>query len=178
MKQEAVNSAASFLGNLPEKKNEELSLKQAIEQLKPMLQSVLAKGYSYEEVAKLLANQGIKISSFTLKSYLPSGKRQTGKPRARRAKNTGDVATAESLESIANGLPEDAQPETAVSEAVEPATPTEDAPPAKPTTARRGRAKSAATETTTGRRTRKKAEPASAEPVAKAPRGRRKKAEA
>ncbi len=79
-----VEEVNSFLQELPEKPKEDLSLKEAVEKLKDPLKEALAKGYNYEDLAKMLAGKGINISALTLKNYIPSGRKQraaAAKPR-------------------------------------------------------------------------------------------------
>lgn len=89
----AVDQASAFFQKLPDKPKQNFSLREAVDQLREQIQSTLAKGYSYDDVAAMLKRQGIDISASTLKNYVPSGKRQTskGKPtsirtRGRRSK--------------------------------------------------------------------------------------------
>ncbi|MFM7427964.1 MAG: hypothetical protein ACKO7W_23700 [Elainella sp.] len=62
--------------DLPGQK-EWLSLQEAISQLRAPLEAALAKGYSYEELAVMLQQQGISIRASVLKSYLASGKQNS-----------------------------------------------------------------------------------------------------
>jgi len=71
----------------------------------------------------MLGKQGIQISAFTLKNYVPSGKRSATKGKTRKMKKMDD----------------------AVAESVEPEAPTAEDPPAKPT---RGRRSSSTAKTT------------------------------
>lgn len=79
VKNASLEQTGAFLQALPEKPKEELSLKEAIAQLQEPLRAALAKGYSYQELAAMLAETGIHISAFTLKNYVPSGKRRSTK---------------------------------------------------------------------------------------------------
>jgi hypothetical protein len=47
-----------------------LSLREAIANLREEIKLVLARGYSYVEVAELLTSQGIKVTDCSLKQYL------------------------------------------------------------------------------------------------------------
>ncbi len=169
VKQQAVEHAVTFLQELPEKPKEDLSLKEAVESLRDPIKSALAKGYSYQDLADLLSEKGIKISALTLKNYVPAGKRQTGKTKGRKPRKAqeNEVATAEAA------LPQ------AVTETTSPATPETEAPPAKP---RRGRAKgTVAAKTQTERQTRATqptTKAASSSKAAKAPSTRRRKTSA
>jgi hypothetical protein len=79
VKKGSVDQASSFLDTLPEKPKEEFSLRAAAHYLREPIRAALTKGYTYEEVAALLAEHGIAISASTLKNYVPSGKRQSTK---------------------------------------------------------------------------------------------------
>jgi outer membrane biosynthesis protein TonB len=100
VKKDAVNQAGSFLDTLPAKPKESFSLRAAVEQLREPIRAALAKGYSYEEVAELLAKQGITISPSTLKNYAPSGTRQSkGDAKGRKATEESTPVTP-STESV------------------------------------------------------------------------------
>lgn len=131
LNQQTVGHAISFLQDLPEKPKEDLSLKEAVEQMHEPIKAALAKGYSYDDIAKMLSDKGIKISALTLKNYAPSGRRQSSKTKARRGRRAaGDVAATQAVDTA----------ETNNSTTVD--TPAgDDSAPAKP---RRGRGRSAA----------------------------------
>ncbi|HIK17275.1 MAG TPA: hypothetical protein IGS53_18570 [Leptolyngbyaceae cyanobacterium M33_DOE_097] len=93
VKKELVGQVAGFLGELPDKPKSELSLKEAVRELQDLIRGALGKGYTYQEVADMLSNQGIKISAFTLKSYVPAGKRQSTRAKTRRTKKEAEAAT-------------------------------------------------------------------------------------
>jgi hypothetical protein len=96
---EAIGHATTFLQELPEKPKEDLSLREAVGQMQDSLKAALAKGYSYEELAQMLAGQGIQISAFTLKNYVPSGKRSVSKGKPRRSKkDAGDEVPSVTVE--------------------------------------------------------------------------------
>jgi hypothetical protein len=82
VKHASLEQTGAFLQALPEKPKEEFSLKEAIAQLQAPIQAALAKGYSYQELAAMLAETGIHISAFTLKNYAPSGKRRSNKEKS------------------------------------------------------------------------------------------------
>lgn len=98
VKKESVDQANSFLGTLPEKTREEFSLREAVNRLQQPIRNALAKGYSYEEIAGILADQGVTISSSTLKNYVPAGGRRgtqdkTSGTQNRRGKANADETT-------------------------------------------------------------------------------------
>lgn len=86
--QELVEQAGAFLAELPEKPKEKLSLREAITQIQDQIKAALAKGYSYEDIAKILGDRGIDISASTLKNYVPAGRRQATKERPPSRKRT------------------------------------------------------------------------------------------
>jgi hypothetical protein len=105
VKQSSIEHTSLFLQSLPEKPKEELSLKEAIDQLREPLRAALLRGYTYAELAEMLTEKGIKISAFTLKNYVPSGKRRANKekeaaaakalPRRERKNSAVESAVAE-----------------------------------------------------------------------------------
>lgn len=88
VKQDSIEQTNTFLQSLPEKPKENLSLREAIDQMQDSLREALSKGYNYQELAALLTEQGIKISAFTLKNYVPSGRRRNSKAQAAKAAPT------------------------------------------------------------------------------------------
>jgi hypothetical protein len=189
VKQDKVDQAMTFLKELPDKPKEDLSLREAVGHLKDSIKDALSKGYSYADLAKMLTDQGIKISTLTLKNYVPSGKRSASKTKGRRTKKAqGEEAGAilspdaqPEAEAPARRPRRKAKSESVAAEASEP-TSTDAAPDFPPTRSTRGRAKSAtAAKSRTGSRTRAKqsnSESADAnDSTTKAPtRSRRKKA--
>lgn len=109
-----VTTASSFLEELPAKPKENFSLREAVDQLRDPLKSALGKGYSYQDLALMLRDQGIEISASTLKNYVPSGKRQASKAKAAATAKPAPQAkksaskTSETMSKIAS--PEDDVP--------------------------------------------------------------------
>jgi hypothetical protein len=103
-----VTTASSFLEDLPAKPKENFSLREAVDQLRDPLKTALSKGYSYQDLASMLHEQGIEISASTLKNYVPSGKRQVSKTKAAATKSTGRgkrstaAKTSETMSKIAS----------------------------------------------------------------------------
>lgn len=95
--QSVIDQASIALDQLPEKPKENLSLKEAVAALKDTITSALERGYSYEEVAAMLSEQGVKISASSLKSYLSAIQRTSAaKPargRGRKPKAMADTTT-------------------------------------------------------------------------------------
>lgn len=153
VQKQAVSQVSTFLQDLPEKPKETFSLREAVDQLRREIQSALAKGYSYEDVAVILTQKGVEISPSTLKNYVPSGRRQAAKdaeaapkPRGRRPRKTQSdesVAAPQSstttpAEEAALAAPKRGRGRAKATATVE--APAADAPPKRG----RGRAKSAA----------------------------------
>lgn len=95
-----------MLRDLPDKPRESWSLREAIHLLKDTIYGALDRGYSYEEVADLLSDRGIKISPSSLKSYLASSRKvageSNGRKRGRRRKSveleSGELDSGEEAE--------------------------------------------------------------------------------
>ncbi|MDX2244387.1 MAG: hypothetical protein NW224_27245 [Leptolyngbyaceae cyanobacterium bins.302] len=103
VKQASIKDTNAFLQSLPEKPKEDLSLREAVEQMRDSVRGALAKGYTYQELAAMLTEKGIRISAFTLKNYVPSGRRRSTKEqvdkvapkRGRKSKaEVGEIAVA------------------------------------------------------------------------------------
>ncbi|NJP08838.1 MAG: hypothetical protein HC866_04610 [Leptolyngbyaceae cyanobacterium RU_5_1] len=97
VKQAAIEHTSTFLQALPEKPKEDLSLKEAIGQLQDPIRAALAKGYTYQELAALLSEKGIRISAFTLKNYVPSGRRKPKDPNAKTGTRKGGRTKADKV---------------------------------------------------------------------------------
>jgi|SRR5579883_2423448 len=115
--QDNVGQANTLLQELPQKPKADLSLKEAVRQMQVALRAALAKGYSYQDLATLLNEQGIKISALTLKNYLPSGKRPVtrGKRSIRSSQkdvsviqppSLADTTTPETVETVDKTAPQ------------------------------------------------------------------------
>ncbi len=106
VKQASIKDTNAFLQSLPEKPKEELSLREAIDLMRDSVRGALAKGYSYQELAAMLTEKGIKISAFTLKNYVPSGRRRstkeqsakTGTHRGRKTRADVEMPTSSTAE--------------------------------------------------------------------------------
>ncbi|MBI4780986.1 MAG: hypothetical protein HY785_06640 [Oscillatoriophycideae cyanobacterium NC_groundwater_1537_Pr4_S-0.65um_50_18] len=98
----ALNQAGSLLQDLPEKPRDLFSLRDAVAQLQDVIKDALSKGYSYEDIAVLLAEQTIVISPATLKRYVltnSSRAAQKSSPAKTRAKRTAKVPSSEVAQS-------------------------------------------------------------------------------
>lgn len=99
---QAIDQANSLLQNLPEKPKEVMSLREAVDELQEDIRAALGKGYSYDEIAEILSQNGIEISVTTLKRYAPAGrgKRKTtaAKPRTRRSRKGEDDAVSDDVD--------------------------------------------------------------------------------
>lgn len=72
----AIDQASEALQSLPEKTKEKLSLREAVDVLRDHITAALDKGYSYEDIAVMLAKQGVSIAPSSLKHYLARSNRQ------------------------------------------------------------------------------------------------------
>ncbi len=73
-----LGQTTQLLGQLPEKSKDTLTLREAIAQLEAPVTAALAKGYDYDELADLLTQDGIEISTTSLKYHLTALKRKQG----------------------------------------------------------------------------------------------------
>lgn len=111
----AIEQVGSRLKDLPEKPKENLSLREAISELHESITTALNRGYSYDEVVKILATQKVSITVASLKRYLAAARKEVAeKPRrARRtttrsretqlAKQAEALSTAAALANTQNG---------------------------------------------------------------------------
>lgn len=81
-------SALDKLDQLESKPKEELTLRESIYFLRGKLNSALKKGYSYEDLSEILAEQEILVSAATLKLYLTeSSKSKKSSRRSKKSKS-------------------------------------------------------------------------------------------
>jgi alanyl-tRNA synthetase len=78
---EQVEKVKEKLKNLPPiEENKDLSKQEAIKMLQKDILLLQKRGYSLEKIAEVLKQEGVEISTPTLKSYLQRGK-QTSKKK-------------------------------------------------------------------------------------------------
>jgi hypothetical protein len=80
----SIDQASTALQDLPDKPKEIWSLREAVSVLQESITDALSKGYSYEEVSRMLTQKGVEISASSLKSYLSAARRQKGGTPSRR----------------------------------------------------------------------------------------------
>jgi hypothetical protein len=97
--QAMIEQASSMLQELPEKPRDNWSLREAVNLLQDSIIAALDRGYTYEEVAVLLGNKGVKIAAPSLKRYLAAVKREQGSTKTRRSAEKGKKAAVQSLTS-------------------------------------------------------------------------------
>ena len=90
--------ALDKLDQLESKPKEELTLRESIYFLRGKLNSALKKGYNYEDLSEILAEQEIIVSAATLKLYLTEGSKSK-KSSARRKKSQSSSSTVASSKS-------------------------------------------------------------------------------
>lgn len=86
IQKQAIDQVNVSLQELPEKPKDNLSLREAVNQLQEEIRAALAKGYSYEDLAAMFSEKGIDISALTLKRYVSSGRSRSGKGTATRTR--------------------------------------------------------------------------------------------
>jgi hypothetical protein len=75
--QSAIEQVGSILKNLPEKPKENLSLREVVSELHSAITTALGRGYSYDEVVAILADQGVEITVASLKRYLAAARKES-----------------------------------------------------------------------------------------------------
>jgi hypothetical protein len=75
---ERIEAAKSRLRALPEKPkaSKALSIAEAIRQIKNEVRAALKRGYTFDEIAQALKEDGIDIGTPTLKSYVSRGNKK------------------------------------------------------------------------------------------------------
>jgi hypothetical protein len=114
----AIDQASDALQGLPEKTKEKLSLREAVDVLRDHITAALDKGYSYDDIAVMLAKQGVSIAPSSLKHYLARSNRQlkskgTGTQTRRRrtaakASPSAETEVIQAQEEVAPVAPEEA----------------------------------------------------------------------
>ena len=87
-----LTSALDKLDQLESKPKEELTLRESIYFLRGKLNSALKKGYNYEDLSEILAEQEILVSAATLKLYLTEGsKSKKSSSRKKKSKSSSSL---------------------------------------------------------------------------------------
>jgi hypothetical protein len=89
----ALDQAKEVLKALPAapRETKEVGLREAIESLAPTIRTLLAKGYSRQQVVDLLQEQGVGCTIATLKTYF---RRTSGKTKAKSTAASAATTTA------------------------------------------------------------------------------------
>jgi hypothetical protein len=83
VKRQAIEQSREILRQLPEKEREELALREAIFEMLAEIEGVLARGYSFDEVAGILSQNGVEIRGATLKQYLREARKSRSRKHSR-----------------------------------------------------------------------------------------------
>jgi hypothetical protein len=93
IKKSVLDKTVAELKKLPTKPKDVFSLRDAVYEIYADIQSVLSKGYSFDEVAALLSKGGIDIKGITLKQYLADYRRKGQKGAGSKAKKSAVVGS-------------------------------------------------------------------------------------
>ncbi len=93
---EKLQATLVKLEQLEQKPKEELSVRESIYFLRDKLKTALNKGYSYQDLSEILAEQEILISAATLKQYLTEINKEVTK--SRRSTQSRQVKQAQNKE--------------------------------------------------------------------------------
>ena len=93
---DTVDNTIASLQNLSAKPQLELTLRESISLMEVHLRSAIKKGYSYQDLSEILAEQEILVSAATLKLYLSEGsknkKSSTRKRKSKSATNSTSIS--------------------------------------------------------------------------------------
>lgn len=95
-----LESALDKLDALESKPQSEFTLRESIYFLRHKLNSALKKGYDYQDLSEILAQQDILISAATLKQYLAD----IGKKSSNRKKSRSSTIVNSSKEAVDSGI--------------------------------------------------------------------------
>jgi hypothetical protein len=95
IKKSTIEENRERLLNAPVKEKEDFSLQEAIHDMATEIDLILARGYSYEEIATMLSDGGIDIKPTTLRQYLAQVTKVTTKAKSKKSPKvkTDDVKT-------------------------------------------------------------------------------------
>ena len=85
IKKSTIEENRQRLLNAPIKEKEDFSLQEAIHNMAGEINQILDRGYSYEEIATMLADGGIDIKPTTLRQYLAQIPQVNGKPKSKKS---------------------------------------------------------------------------------------------
>lgn len=97
---------------LPPKPKQGMTLREAIYKFKPTINKALKRGYTYEEVAAILTEEGISIKGATLKQYLAESKGKK-RPNETAAVSPSKSSTHQAEESAASDTNSDIKSDSA-----------------------------------------------------------------
>lgn len=83
------------LEQLPPKKKTELTPKELIAENSMQLDSLLEKGYTYDDLVALLKEEGIQLSRVTLRQYLSESRKNRDAPQAHKQQPLPDTPNNE-----------------------------------------------------------------------------------
>lgn len=96
--------ALDKLDQLESKPKEELSLRESIYFLRGKLNSALKKGYSYEDLSSILAEQEILVSAATLKLYLTENSKSKNKNKKSSSRRTQSKSSSKSTSVLSTNV--------------------------------------------------------------------------
>jgi hypothetical protein len=85
IKKSTIEENRQRLLNAPIKEKEDFSLQEAIHDMATEINQILDRGYSYEEIATMLADGGIDVKPTTLRQYLAQVPKANSKAKPKRS---------------------------------------------------------------------------------------------
>lgn len=102
IKKSTIEENRERLLNAPVKEKEDFSLQEAIHNMATEISQILDRGYSYEEIAKMLSDGGIDVKPTTLRQYLAQVLKVTTKTKSKKSpKVKTDEAKIDGVKSLA-----------------------------------------------------------------------------
>ena len=99
---------------IPPKPKQGMTLREAISKFKPTITKALKRGYTYEEVAAILTEEGISIKGATLKQYLAESKNKK-RPNETASVSSGKSSTSTAEDSATSDIKADTKLESSSS---------------------------------------------------------------
>lgn len=99
----AITNSAALLEALPTQESH--TLRDAIQKLHPNIEAALQKGYSYEELALIMKEQGVPVSVSSLKRYLTEVRASIRKKPRKTRKTSATVVQSPEADAVVESEP-------------------------------------------------------------------------
>ncbi len=100
VKLQTIHQTVDVLKQLPKKQKEDFALREAVYEMHQQIEDVLKRGYSFDEVAEILSQNGVVVKGVTLKQYLTTFRREKSRKRSESRKSKPVEAEVDSVQSL------------------------------------------------------------------------------